>query len=169
MLSRLRVLSIVFVFALGSFGHAGDKIVNYESDDQAMNAAIEEARVTLPKFLKKLSDNPKEFQGASLKVAFPASPNSENIENEIIWVSEFHSPDGKRFHGYLANEPNHLENLTLGSPVTFERDQITDWSVLIGGQGYGYYTIRVMMPKLSKGERKQLKAFFSPEPLPKGW
>lgn len=135
----------------------GDDIVQYEAQDAAMNAAIAEAKASLPVFLARL-DAGQLKPTDSLKVGFPA-----NGGHEHIWVNNI-ARKGDQVTGTLANEPNWMPDLHEGSPVTFEPGLVSDWSYEKDGKLWGNYTTRVMLPALSPEEAEAVKANLSDTP-----
>jgi uncharacterized protein YegJ (DUF2314 family) len=135
----------------------GDDVVQFQAQDDAMNAAIEEARTTLPAFLARL-DAGHILPTDSLKVGFPA-----NGGHEHIWVNQI-ARKGDELTGVLANEPNWMPGLHQGSPVTFAVDLVSDWSYQKDGVRWGNYTTRVMLPYLAPEEAEAVRASLSDTP-----
>ncbi len=73
------------------------------------------------------------------------------------------------FTGDLTNEPDDLAGLHHGDSVAFTYDQISDWYFTMNGKGYGYFTLRAMLPRLPKEQAEQFKEFLSPNPVPENW
>lgn len=147
---------------------AGDEITQFSPDDPKMNAAIGEARKTLPSFLGyAFASGNTAPANTSLKVAFP----TQNDGHEIIWVDSLQRSGANAFKGKLANAPNWLPGKKRGSPVRFTADQIRDWNLADPATGklFGNYTTRVMLPHLPADQRQQIKSILTSKPLPKGW
>jgi len=138
----------------------GDEIVNFTDDDAEMNAAIAKARATLPVFWKHLAAHPEMAQDHSLKVGLPATGGG----HEHIWVGHIQAK-GDKITGLLANEPNALPGLKLGSPVTFTQGQISDWAYTKGGKLYGHYTTRVVIKHIDPAEAAPVRAMLSENPV----
>lgn len=136
----------------------GDKVVDFADDDAEMNAAKAQARQTLPVFWKHLEAHPDIDH--SLKVGLPTASGSL----EHIWVANIR-PEGDKVLGRLANAPVDLPGLEAGSPVTFTRDQISDWSYAKDGKMYGHYTTRVIVKRLDPAEAAQVVAMLSENPV----
>lgn len=130
-------------------------IVNYESNDSAMNAAIEVARSKLPYFWERMADPKRYERGFTLKVEFPVS-SRDGVTGEHIWVDEIEATaDG--FAGVLANEPNWMKGKRLGDAVTFTQDMISDWGFSSRGKMIGFYTLRVMLPEMPEADRAAIE------------
>lgn len=143
----------------------GDKIVQFSAEDAAMNAAIEEARATLPQFFAEFATAPAQQRDAFLvKVGMPA----EGGGHEHIWVSNLRREDGQLV-GALANEPNWLPGMHRGSRVVVDEALISDWSIHSPEGIYGSYTTRVMLPHLAPEEAAQVRAMLTRSPTPAHW
>ena len=138
----------------------GDKVVNFADSDAKMSAAIAQARKTLPVFWKHLQAHPEMADSNSLKVALPADGGG----HEHIWVSHIQAK-GDQITGRLANEPNGLPGMSLGSPVTFKQDQISDWTYKKDGKLYGHYTTRIVIEHIDPAEAAQVRAVLSENPV----
>jgi uncharacterized protein YegJ (DUF2314 family) len=135
----------------------GDEMVKYAAEDAAMNAAVAEAKTSLPLFLARLDAG--QIQATDgLKVGFPVDNGHEHI-----WVNQI-ARKGDQLTGTLANEPNWMPGLHQGSPVTFAPELVSDWSYEKGGKLWGNYTTRVMVPSLAPEEAEAVKANLSDTP-----
>ncbi|MEC3860425.1 DUF2314 domain-containing protein [Mesobacterium sp. TK19101] len=144
-----------------------DPLINFDSDDRQMNAAIEEARSFLPTVLDHLiAPDGIAHPALSLKVAVPV--DAPGMDNEVIWVDEVRRR-GTGLRGELANEPVYFDG-AVGDHLDFGLDQIADWGVFgSDGRLYGHYTTRVIVTTLPKKEAKQISDLLSAKPLPDGW
>lgn len=135
----------------------GDEMVQFRDQDAEMNAAIAEAKASLPQFLARLDAG--ETQPAdSLKVAFSTSQG-----NEHIWVRQI-ARKGDELTGTLANEPNYMPGQHLGSVVTFPVALVSDWSYEKNGKRWGNYTTRVMLPYLEPDDAAAVRESLSDTP-----
>ncbi|NJM83387.1 MAG: DUF2314 domain-containing protein [Tabrizicola sp.] len=161
-----RILVAIFLF-LATPVVAQDPTFGFSADDPAMNAAIAEARDTLPAFLDTMiGANGSTVEGVMLKVAVP-TVNGVNA-HEHIWVAPVKRQADGSFVGTLANEPVELGDLRLGDDIPFSQDQISDWS-LFSPEGllYGNYTSRVMYDQGAFGA-VPFEMIFTPDPIPPG-
>ncbi|MDP2764161.1 MAG: DUF2314 domain-containing protein [Brevundimonas sp.] len=122
-----------------------------------MNAAVAQARATLPIFLARL-DAGDILPTDSLKVGFPVDGSHEHI-----WVNQI-ARKGDDLTGVLNNEPNYLAGHHLGSAVTFPAALVSDWSYEKDGKRWGNYTTRVMLPYLSPEQAASVRATLSATP-----
>lgn len=146
----LLALTLVFVVACGN----DDRHMTYVAeDDVQVNAAMDEARKTLPYFWatkKVAAANTSDFD---LKVGLPTPDGSK----EHIWVNNVERR-GTEISGVLANNPADLGDLKFGQTVTFTKEQISDWAFMRDGKLYGHYTTRVMFSMMSKEEATYVKS-----------
>lgn len=156
-----------FFLALAMPAFAGDPVVDFAPDDPEMGEAIGEARATLDQFLANGFDGAgRGLESASFKVAFPV--DGGGVTREHIWVGDL-ALDGDGFTGRLANEPNFMPGLSLGSPVSFDRTMISDWGIFGGGKLHGHYTTRIVVTRMSAAQAAQYKALLAANPVPQGW
>ena len=148
---------------------AQDPTVNYSESDAQMQAAIAEARATLPLFLANAFDpEGNSVPGSVLKVELPTVAGSPT-ESEHIWVTPFaRLPDGS-FAGLLANEPVNLGSLRAGDRVDFTEGMISDWHFdAPSGRYWGSYTSRVMYEAGAFGDTP-FDQIFETDPVPPQW
>jgi uncharacterized protein YegJ (DUF2314 family) len=148
--------------AAGRVAEGDDNVIAVSSGDGAMAEARARAEASLPQFLAHAASG--DLEQPMLKVAFPTPAGAEHI-----WVTEFSESGDGRFLGLLSNEPVGMEGYHLGSRVSFARDQISDWSFMENGTGYGFYSVRALVPHMSEEQQVAVAAFLSADPLPQGW
>lgn len=147
---------------------AQDPVINFATDDQAMEAAIADARASLPLFLTHtLTAEGVSIDGALVKVEFPTVNSA--AESEHIWVMPFaRAPDGN-FAGLLANDPVNLGALRQGDRVDFTESMISDWHLTgPSGRYWGSYTSRVMHASGAFGDTP-FDQVFETDPIPPDW
>ena len=76
------VLASVLPLA-GAAEDRGDEVVHVSNSDATMNAAIKEARRTLPDFLKLAANPPADTEGYKLKVKIVDGPRVERRAGEL--------------------------------------------------------------------------------------
>src|SRR3954471_13979549 len=115
------VVAAVFAAALALLGsptgsvRAEDRspVIDVRTTDPEMNAAIGQARSTLPAFWASYQA-PKEAEtGHSLKVRFAYGSNS----GEHIWMAEVKKIGDNSYSGQFANAPVHLRGKRAGDVV----------------------------------------------------
>lgn len=139
-----------------------DEVVGFRESDAVMNAAIAEARRSLPTFWTLLEADPVVAASGKIKVGFdtPGGP-------EHMWVREVRR-EGAVVKGLLDNRPVWLKGVSKGDPVTIDPADISDWSYIREGRMYGSYTTRVMLPRLPAEQREAYRKFISDKPLEDG-
>lgn len=134
----------------GADNEGHDPIVSVSSQDPEMNAAIAEARRTLPEFLKVVDRPPAGARDISFK--YPL----EGVEH--IWVSNV-SHRGNVLVGELDNDPA-APGYRLGQRVEVPLSQVSDWAWR-GSDGVmrGHRTTRVLLKRIAPDEAAQIKAW----------
>ncbi len=169
----IRTLLFTFItgmiLAFPAIGNAGDPVVKYNRTDPAMKHAIQNALGSLDLFLKAMDTGNGNFHpDSSLKVSFEV--NTGETDNEIIWVDHLRREKNGRFLGRLANEPNFMDGLELGSNVQFSAAQIRDWGYYGEDQKlYGHYTTRVLVQRLPKEQAASILSILSNPIVPTAW
>lgn len=168
-LKRLLLPALLASACLVGSASAQDPIIGYDKDDAAMNAAIAEARATLPLFLAQaFNDEGASWDEALVKVGFPTVDGS-GMDLEHIWVAPFMLRDDGSFIGLLANEPVAMGDVTVGDPVEFDRAMISDWHMTApSGRFWGSFTSRVMHAQGAFGDTP-FEMIFELEPVPADW
>ena len=167
---RALTLATLLLLALTPVARAQDPIIQFAGDDPEMQAAMQEAVRSLPRFLSEaLGADGVSRDGMAIKVELQADGSVAGMTEEIIWVAPFARIDGG-FAGLLANEPQALGGLKAGDRVDFSQEQIVDWSFPgPDGKVYGNFTTRVMLPHLSDDERATLTEALSELAVPDFW
>ena len=117
---------------------AGEQDVSYvKSDNTAMNAAIQEARRTVPQFLAAMQAA-KPGQRFTVKMRV-----SDGTVTEHMWLDGL-SYDGKRFSGTLEDDPFQVKGYHKGQTMTVAPNDISDWIIFEGKKRTGAYTEKVL-------------------------
>lgn len=167
-----RILAVlVAAFALTAMPAAAEvddgKVYQFADDDAAMNGAIAEARGYLDQVLSAFDEAPEpQHQAFMLKVGL----TNKHGGVEHIWVDQLRRLEDDRWQGALANPPDDLgDDMALGSTVEFDKAQISDWSIDAGHGLLGNFTTRVMLPRLSADEQREVRAMLATDPVPEAW
>jgi uncharacterized protein YegJ (DUF2314 family) len=129
-------------------------VIDVRTGDPEMNAAIAQARTTLPKFWASYEAPKPSETGHSLKVRFPYGNNN----GEHIWMAEVAKIGGDRYSGRFANAPVHLHGKRAGDQVEFKEADISDWMYLRNGKIVGGETIKPMLKLMTKADADALRA-----------
>ena len=125
-------------------------IINVDSDDPQMEAAIQNARSTVDQFITAFS-NPQPSQADfALKL-----PVTDGDHTEHLWVLPSRYESGT-FRGTINNEPFQVKTVKLGDEVDFDKGDISDWKYVEDGKLVGGYTIRVLRDRMSDEDRAAL-------------
>lgn len=152
---KLLILLGVLGLLLAACGRG--QAVQIDDDDPEMNAAMAEARATLPQFVAAL-ESKAEGNQYLLKARF-----AEGKDAEHLWLSDITHQDGI-FAGKLSNAPMVLAKLQAGDAVQVSSQDVSDWMILGNGKYRGGYTQRVMRERLSAAEQAEFdQAMGSPE------
>ncbi len=162
MMRNLIVFVILWLMALP--GIAGDLVIETDSNDPDMSAAIETAITYLPQFLDRYDRHKGEPADFGVKVEFPVDNAATTAE--VIWVTYFDRLEDGSFVGRLSNEPNYMPGFHLGSNVRFAEDMIVDWYINENGKVFGYFTVRVLLPKLSPEKADSIMSTLHDNPVP---
>ncbi|TPG60177.1 YegJ family protein [Hymenobacter nivis] len=127
-------------------------IYNVKSDDNAMNAAIQASKATLPEFLRVLGQQDTATSDFALKVHYDDGP-----EPEHIWLSGLTSRNGK-LYGVISNTPEFTKAVKEGETVEVDTSKVSDWKYVQNHRLVGGRTIKVLRDQLSPEERKELDA-----------
>jgi uncharacterized protein YegJ (DUF2314 family) len=84
-----------------------------------------------------------------------------------MWVNHL-VRKGDRISGILADEPELLPALHLGSPVEIAEADIADWTYRKNGKRWGHFSTRVLLQRTSAAEAAPILAVLSPTPLEPG-
>jgi uncharacterized protein YegJ (DUF2314 family) len=156
----LRILLLIvlspFVLVARALGLRGrSNIVDLPEDHPEMTKAIANARASLPEFMRFLADARSGMTHFAVKVRFPVAEGHEHC-----WVSDLQL-QGAQIVGKLGNEPRGRADLQLGSEVTVDPTDITDWSYVDpSGVHNGHFTTRVLMRNMPKRVRQQAERVF---------
>jgi uncharacterized protein YegJ (DUF2314 family) len=125
-----------------------DPIIEVDSTDAKMNAAMAEAQATIDEWLIVLEEQPEGYGDIAFK--FP-------LEGwEHIWVGNV-AREGDMLWGTLSNSP-HTEGWAFGDVVSVAISDVTDWAYSDDrGVMQGHRTTRVMFDQLDPALVAQLK------------
>jgi len=129
-------------------------VIDVNSANAEMNAAIAKGRATLPTFWASY-DAPKPSEsGHSLKVRFPNPKN----DGEHIWIAEVTKTADGRYSGRFGNVPRDLPGKKAGDAVEFKEADISDWMFTRNGKIVGGETIKPLLKTMPKADADALRA-----------
>ncbi len=115
-----------------------------EDGDAEMNAAMEEAKRTLPEFRKTLEEDWRRMIPVidrPLVKAIFRSETTGKIEHMWVEVTNF---DDQMVIGELANEPDEIPEFSQGDEVKISPGDISDWVYWNGDATVGGFTLAVL-------------------------
>ena len=118
--------------------------------DADMNAAMAEARRTLPEFFAAL-DMPGGVSGLALKVEL-SDPNG----TEYVWLNRI-TRDEEKLFGTVNNEPNTIRSVKHGEKVEVDPKIIADWLYMRNGKMHGNFTLRPLLAQMPKEQADKFK------------
>lgn len=137
--------------ANGRIEREADPVLAVRDSDAAMNAAMAEARATLPQWIALYRDPPPGYTNFAIK--YPL----EGVEH--IWVAVESIEDGV-FVGRLANAP-HAEGWSFGDPVRVPMAEVSDWAYWDDkGVAHGYRTVVVLFDMMPPEQVAAIRAQF---------
>ncbi len=149
--SSITLLIIGVSVALLTACSKRDKVINVETDDPAMVAAIAKARETLPQFWQVFEKRDRGESKFSVKVRITDTRGTEHF-----WATDIERRDGKTM-GTINNDPNIVRSVKLGDRIGIPEADITDWLYLRDGKMVGNHTLRPLFKQMPKAEVDRLK------------
>ncbi len=138
-----------------NYSHRDKGIMFSENEDAKMEEAIKSARESLPEFLSHLSTPNEKMENFAVKVGLKTKDGTL----EHCWVSDLCYEDEK-IRGKLSVEPNNVAGYELGSEITIDMNEISDWAYSIEGKYEGHYTTRCLLPQMPGKMRKQVMEIY---------
>ena len=134
---------------------------------ESLHASKGKAERHLDAFLdvEKLVSGPD----ATVKIRIKTESGSEHIWVSDLSPTKFIGRKPIEFTGLLSNKPEDIAGMELGDQIAFSRFVIEDWGLVVEGRGYGFYSVRALLPYLPEEEAVPLNAFLMPSALPDDW
>lgn len=130
----------------------GDNVVAYATANDALAAAKQKGRETLPRFVSLMKSGMK----ATFTVKFPLTQNGHT---EHIWLQVADIKDGK-FIGRLANKPVNGSQYKIGQVMTVASADVEDWMVRTSEAIYGGYSTRYALKDIPKPQAELMVRMF---------
>jgi uncharacterized protein YegJ (DUF2314 family) len=155
----LRGLLAAFAMAaivLAGSGNCGARAesINVPSGDAEMNAAIKQARATLPEFWRAMAAPGPGENGFSLKVRIVDHGKAEHIWFDAI------ERKGNSLTGVVTNTPEAVTTVKWGQRYEIGEAAISDWLYMRNGKFVGNRTLRVLLKQMPKAEADRYRAMF---------
>lgn len=129
------------------------EVVEIDDRDPAMTSAFKKAQATLDDFLKVHASKDPGMDSPSVRIKL-----TEGKVSEYVWLHPFEK-DGAGFKGTINGAPTLLKNVSLGSKVSFKREDIVDWTYfeVKARRMHGNFTTCVQLSKAPAAEVEALK------------
>lgn len=121
-----------------------------ESDDRAMNEAINKAQKSIHRFDTALENNNPNTYNFTLKESFPKVKG-----NEHLWIGEIQKVNGK-YYGVVQNDPIDVKDFKFGDSIEVPFSRVTDWMYYDGDTIRGAFTVKVLRKSMSEKERNAI-------------
>lgn len=119
-------------------------IVQVDSDDPRMVAAVAEARRRWPEFVAAFQQRSPSNQAFAVKARF-----CEGENEEFMWIA-VQKLEGDSIVGELGNAPASIQTVKEGDIVTVATADMNDWLCEIKGKAVGGFTMKVMQEAMDK-------------------
>ena len=129
----------------------GDHVINVESTDADMLAAIAKARETLPTFWQAFDHHEHGEERFALKVKITDSHGTEHF-----WLNNVERKDGKVF-GTINNDADIVKSVKLDERIEILEPDISDWLFMRDDKMVGNYTLRVLFKQMPAEEVEKYK------------
>ena len=129
-----------------------DNVVAYTTANEALAAAKDKGRQTLPRFVSLMKSGMK----GTFTVKFPLTQNGQT---EHIWL-QVADVQNNVFIGRLANEPVNGSKYKIGQFMTVASADVEDWMVRTDGVIYGGYTTRYALKDIPKAQAELMARMF---------
>jgi uncharacterized protein YegJ (DUF2314 family) len=135
---------------------AGVDTVEYDPEDPEIQAAVKEARRTLPAFFKATRTPSNLITQVAVKVEL-----RDGRTREYVWIMPF-KPLGKGFEGQVNDIPRKVRKVVTGQMLRFGERDIVDWAYhdMHARRMYGNFTTCVPLRKAPAEERETLKRVY---------
>lgn len=132
-----------------------DPVIDVSADDPEMNAAIAQARESLPHFWQVFKNPAQGESDFALKVRIE---DGNNVE--FFWVTNVRRDAGK-VYGVIANDAGRVRTVKLGDEIEVADDSIADWLYWRDGKMVGNFTLRALFKHMPDEEVERLKAMMA--------
>lgn len=133
-------------------------VFHAKTDDPAMREAMARAVDSFKYLWRELTWEYRRIVPAlelsAIKAAFKDPDDADSDRVEHMWLSDIEF-DGDVIRATLMNEPNWLESVKQGDPVSLRKEELEDWMYVSEGRAYGGFTIQAIRAKMSAAERRE--------------
>ena len=141
-LSGILLLSVCLIGCPQERDHS--EIINVHEDDVEMNAAMQQARDTLPEFVQRFHEPEAGDSDFALKVRV-----EDEYGVEHFWTTDLEERAGG-WTGVVANDPKTVRSVEIGETIAFEESEVSDWAYDHEGVRQGSFTLHVLLDRMPK-------------------
>ena len=146
---RKFILTLCLLMVSCTSNPAAEVTLTPVGTDTELDAAIQQARDSLPTFIQTIATPHTDRTLIAVKVRF--APPGESPQD--IWVDEVTYTNGV-FRGSVGDDIPALR-LEFGQKINVDEKDILDWMIVEDGKLIGGYTIRLAMQRMSVEERER--------------
>jgi uncharacterized protein YegJ (DUF2314 family) len=128
-----------------------DPTLHLDQNDAELDRIAEQARATLPVFVRRLRHPMDGDDNFRIKCPFRADSGS-GFSREQLWLSDIRFKNGAYF-GTVTNTPFYISGLKKGDTLSFSIDDITDWMYTRDGKIIGGLSIKYLLEQIPENER----------------
>lgn len=150
-----RLAVIAMTVAAAAWSAQEDRVINVSPDDQAMTAAISKARETLSTFWSHFEARASGESDFSLKVRIEDKHGVEHF-----WVTNI-KRDRAQIWGVIGNDPDIVKSVKIGDRIRVKEADISDWLYMRNGKMIGNFTVRPLLPRMSKEEASYIRGLLA--------
>lgn len=121
-----------------------------QAEDQAMNAAIAQAKESSADFLRAFHEQQPGTKDFYVKKPY-VTPSKGH---EHMWIEVTAEKNGV-LSGLIANDAEDTREVKLGDVVSVKISEISDWKYQKGNKLIGGYTIRYFINNMSPNEKSE--------------
>ncbi|MBS7333871.1 MAG: DUF2314 domain-containing protein [Weeksellaceae bacterium] len=123
----------------------GISLIQY--DDDEMNKAIKDARLTFDDFKEEIENPEDKYFAVKIGILYPGG-------KEHLWVVDVVNENGK-YYGRVDNQPEYTNDVKLNDIIEIPLNLISDWMVIDGNQLIGGgYTLKLIRERMNPQERE---------------
>lgn len=124
----------------------GISLIQY--DDEEMNNAINNARLTFDNFKEEIENPEDKYFAVKIGILYPGG-------KEHLWIVDVVKENGKYF-GRVDNQPEYTDDVKLNDIIEIPLNLISDWMVIDGDQLIGGgYTLKLIRDRMTPEEKQK--------------
>lgn len=147
---RLFIISVsMLLLMLSACGGKKSSSAPAGPGNNAMAAAVGQARDSLPYFFKELQAAGKNNVHFSVRVLV-----QDQMFSEELWLTDL-VLETSNIRGRVGNKPEEVRNIDMNDIISVSTNSISDWMFVVNGTLVGGFTIRAYRASLAPADREQ--------------